>query len=459
MNDMTFKPGRQARSLAVTEKPVSDLTPYRNNARKHSKKQIHQIAESMRTFGFTVPVLVDAENRIIAGHGRVEAAKLLGLSMVPCIAIEDLSDEEKRAYVIADNRIAENASWDPDILKIELEELSGLDLSFDLEITGFEMAAIDTIIDGGDTAEKGLEKVLGKGARRSRPDPADQVPEEDRAKPSVTQPGMMWLMGEHRLFCGDALKPESYTELLGYGEWDKPEEVDLVFTDPPYNVPIEGHVSGLGAVIHREFAMASGEMTKEQFTGFLRKVFGACAASSKDGSIHYVCMDWRHMGEVLSAAEGIYPELKNLCVWNKDNAGMGSLYRSKHELVFVFKKGEAPHINNVKLGSGGRYRTNVWDYAGVNSFSGRDDLEMHPTVKPVALVADAIRDCSKRGGLVLDPFGGSGTTLIAAERTKRRARLIELDPHYCDTTVRRWQKLTGRRAVDALLGGEFEGSV
>jgi DNA modification methylase len=198
--------------------------------------------------------------------------------------------------------------------------------------------------------------------------------------------------------------------------------------------------------------MASGEMSEAEFTTFLRTIFQQCAGVSKDGSIHYVCMDWRHMGEVLAASKGPYSELKNLCVWNKDNGGMGTLYRSKHELVFVFKKGAAPHTNNVQLGAGGRYRTNVWDYAGVNSFSGREDLEMHPTVKPIALVADAIRDCSHRGGIVLDPFGGSGTTLIGAERTTRKARLIEIDPHYCDTIVKRWEKLTGRRAENALLG-------
>jgi DNA modification methylase len=231
--------------------------------------------------------------------------------------------------------------------------------------------------------------------------------------------------------------------------------VDLVFSDPPYNVPIAGHVGGLGSVQHREFAMASGEMSQKEFTGFLKTVFGAMASVSRDGAIHFICMDWRHMAEVLDAAEGVYSELKNVCVWSKDNAGMGSLYRSRHEFVFVFKVGEAPHINHVQLGSKGRYRTNVWDYPGVNSFSGRDALELHPTVKPVALIADAIRDCSNRNGIVLDPFGGSGSTLIAAEKTTRRARLIEIDPLYADTIVRRWQALAGKKAIEAKSGAPF----
>lgn len=265
-------------------------------------------------------------------------------------------------------------------------------------------------------------------------------------------------MGEHRLLCADSTSARSYDDLLGLGRERGREDVDLVFTDPPYNVPIAGHVSGLGKMAHREFAMASGEMSEAEFTTFLHTIFAECARVSSDGSIHFVCMDWRHMSEVLGAAQGVYSGLKNLCVWNKDNAGMGSLYRSKHELVFVFKKGEEPHVNNVNLGAAGRYRTNVWDYPGVNSFSGRDDLDMHPTVKPVSLVADAIRDCSHRGGIVLDPFGGSGTTLIAAERTKRKARLIEIDPHYCDTTVRRWQALTGGTAFDAVFEERFVAS-
>lgn len=438
------------RDLQVTERNIAGLKPHPKNARTHSNRQLHQIAKSIETFGFTVPVLIDGQGIILAGHGRVAAARKMGLRSVPTILIDDLSEAQKRAYVIADNRIAQLSGWDADLLADELKNLAehaeGLD--FDLEATGFDWGEIDVLISGGDTEEKGRAKILGKAAaRKSRPGPEDRILEPDNRRPPVSSPGTLWRLGEHRLFVGDSTAKVSYESVLRRedGSFDS---VDLVFTDPPYNVPIDGHVSGLGAIQHREFAMASGEMSEAQFTGFLRTVFGLMAAASRDGAIHFVCMDWRHMGEVLEASKGVYAELKNLCVWNKDNAGMGSLYRSKHELVFVFKNGTAPHINHVELGSKGRYRTNVWDYPGVNTFSGQAALEMHPTVKPVALIADAIRDCSNRNALVLDPFGGSGSTLIAAERTGRKACLIEIDTRYADTIVRRWQDLTGDEAVD-----------
>lgn len=230
----------------------------------------------------------------------------------------------------------------------------------------------------------------------------------------------------------------------------------MVFTDPPYNVPIDGHVCGKGSIKHREFEMATGEMSQGEFTGFLTQSMKLASAYSDNRSIGFYCMDWRHMGEILEAARFNKFELKNLCVWVKDNGGMGSLYRSRHELVFVFKHGEDKHINNVELGKHGRNRTNVWEYAGVNSMrAGRmEELSMHPTVKPINLVADAIKDCSKRGGIILDPFGGSGTTLIAAEKTGRIARLIELDPHYCDVIIQRWEELTGEKAVREECGDE-----
>ena len=239
------------------------------------------------------------------------------------------------------------------------------------------------------------------------------------------------------------------------------DKAQMIFTDPPYNVPIDGHVSGLGKVTHREFACASGEMSKSQFTDFLQETFGHLANNSVDGSIHFVCMDWRHIIEVTAAGDASYSELKNLCVWNKTNGGMGSLYRSKHELVFIYKNGKACHINNVELGRHGRYRTNVWDYAGANAFSTHrdEDLLLHPTVKPTALISDAILDCSKRKGLILDPFGGSGSTLIAAEKTGRAARIIELDAHYVDVIIKRWQTLTSGNAVHAETSETFESMI
>ncbi|MEM9086342.1 MAG: DNA methyltransferase [Pseudomonadota bacterium] len=408
----------------LEHRSIADLKPAVRNARTHSKAQIKQIADSIEQFGFTNPVLMDAADRIIAGHGRVEAAKLLGLETVPTLRLDHLSDAQVHAYVLADNKIAENAGWDEELLALELQYLDSLDLDFDLTITGFEMAEIDAML------------VLD-------PDTEEENVPEPSEGPAVTRPGDLWLIGEHRLYCGDATKPGSYEALF---EGSKPAQ--MIFTDPPYNVPISGHVCGLGSVQHREFEMAAGEMSGEQFEAFLRSVCDNLAASSIDGSIHYICMDWRHMGEVLRAGEAAYDELKNLCVWSKTNGGMGSLYRSQHELVFVFKNGTKPHINNVKLGKHGRYRTNVWEYAGINSFGENRDEELatHPTVKPVKLVEDAILDCSKRGGIILDAFAGSGTTLIAAHRAGRVGYGLELDPAYCDVIVKRMQAETGLKA-------------
>jgi DNA modification methylase len=408
--------------------PVDRLPACKNNARMHSRKQVRQIAQSITRFGFCNPVLIDDVNTIIAGHGRVQAAKLLGFEAVPALRLSHLSDADKRAYVIADNRLAELAGWDKEILAIELQGL--IDLNFEVELTGFDVGTIDIILDDADDAR---DKSTG---------PEDEIPDTG-STPAVTQTGDLWQLGQHRLLCGDACDDVAYQKLL---DGDKAE---IVFTDPPYNVPIHGHVCGLGAIRHRDFAMASGEMTSEAFTDFLTSVFDRLAAYTIDGSIHYICMDWRHMAEMLAAGNSVYAELKNLCVWSKSNAGMGSFYRSQHELVFVWKSGTAPHVNNFELGQHGRSRTNVWEYPGISTARrGRlDELAMHPTVKPVALVADAIKDCSRRKGIVLDPFVGSGTTLIAAERTGRRARAIEIDPAYVDVAVRRWQSFTGKSAV------------
>jgi DNA modification methylase len=424
--------------LEVVYRPVSELNPRANNPRTHSKKQLEQIAASIRTFGFTNPVLIDAADGVIAGHGRIEAARMLGMTMVPTIRLAEMSEAQVRAYVIADNRLAELAGWDRELLAIEFAWLGTLDLEFDLSVTGYDLPEIDLMIGELDAKPDESASTL------------DHVPEASDG-PSVTRPGDVWIMGPHRLICCDALVAETYVRLMAG------EKAQMVFTDPPYNVPITGHVTGLGKVQHREFAMAAGEMSREEFTAFLAAVMRQLVSVSQDGAIHFVCMDWRHMAEVLGAGEAIYTELKNLCVWAKTNGGMGSLYRSQHELVFVFKAGTGRHINNVELGRFGRYRTNVWSYAGVNSFgAGREDLELHPTVKPVDLVADAIRDCSHRGGIVLDAFGGSGTTLLAAENTGRAGRAIEIDPAYCDVIVRRMAESCQLRAVLEATGQSFE---
>lgn len=419
--------------LKIVNRDPGQLTAYSGNARTHSAKQIAQIAASIKKFGFVNPVLISADGVVIAGHGRVEAAKQLGLSEVPTIELAHLSDAERRAYIIADNRLAELAGWNQDILSIEMKLLVEQDLDFDLEITGFETAELDFLLDGDD----------------GETDPDDSLP-ETMPEVAVTQGGDIWQLGDHRLICGDAQRPETYAALM------LDDRARMVFTDPPYNVKISGHVCGSGTIQHREFAMASGEMTQADFTRFLMSALGSMSSVSLDGAIHFVCMDWRHIGELQKAGSGIYSEQKNTIVWKKTNGGMGTFYRSQHELIFAYKVGTAPHINTFGLGDTGRYRTNVWEYPGVNSFgANQKDLELHPTVKPVALVSDAIKDVTRRGDIVLDGFGGSGTTLIAAERCGRIAMLVEIDPLYCDVICRRYAALSGDEAVLEGTGESF----
>jgi DNA modification methylase len=429
-------------NLAIQYVSPDRLRPYPGNARSHSRKQLKLIENSIKRFGFTNPILVTDDFEVIAGHGRLQAAKSIGMQLVPVVAISSLSDADKKALVIADNRIAELSNWDRDILAIEYQGLE--DLQFDdIEVTGFSLGEIDTILD-----EASEKKPVGPG-------PEDDLPPVVAAP--VSRKGDLWILGSHRLLCGDARSDGDYARLL------EGEIADLVLTDPPWNVRIDGNVSGLGRVRHDEFAMASGEMSEAEFTDFLSIFLGCAKAHSRGGAILFVFMDWRHLFELTCAGRQQDLILKNLVVWAKDNAGMGTFYRSKHELVFVFKNPDGGHINTFELGQHGRYRTNVWEYAGVNTFrAGRlDELAMHPTVKPVAMLADAIRDVTKRAAIVLDPFAGSGSTLIAAEKTGRRARCIEYEPKYCDVIVRRWQAYTGKAATfegTELTFEDFEGA-
>jgi DNA modification methylase len=417
---------------------IARLRPSARNARTHSGKQINQIARSIERFGFTNPVLVDDWNNIVAGHGRVAAAGKLGHREVPCLRINRMSDADRRAYVIADNKLALNAGWDVEILAIELADL--IELDFEIGHTGFDQPEIDRILFD---AQEASVKPAGR---------EDDYPPSPEVGDAVTKVGDLWELGRHRLLCGDAKDPDIIDQLM------EGAKADMVFTDSPYNVPIAGHVVGLGRIRHREFAEASGEMSIPEFTGFLTTAFEGIERACRNGAIVFTCMDWRHLREVLDAGHAVFNELKNICVWSKSNAGMGTFYRSQHEMVLAWKVGDAPHTNNFGLGDKGRYRTNVWSYPGVNTFKAdrMTELASHPTVKPVALVADAIRDVSNRGEMVLDVFGGSGTTLIAAERTGRIARLLEIDPTYCDVTVRRWEKLTGKRATLSGSGRSFE---
>jgi DNA modification methylase len=376
----------------------------------------------MREFGFTNPVLIDEAAVLIAGHGRLRAATELGLAEVPTILLECLSDAQKKALRLADNKIALNAGWDLELLRLELTDLGTLDVDFDLSLTGFASGEVDAIL-------------------KAAQDPDDEVMPAVPAEPR-SRGGDVWVLGEHRIGCGDGRDAEFLRRVLGADTF-----VDAAFLDPPYNVQINGHANAKGR--HREFAMASGEMSELQFGKFLQETLGAAAQVSRPGAVHFVCMDWRHLDDVSAASREAYDALLNICVWNKSNAGMGSLYRSKHEMVFVFRVGGAPHANMVELGRYGRNRTNVWDYPSVNSMAGsrREDLALHPTVKPVAMVADAFQDVTSRGDVVFDMFLGSGTSLIAAQRCGRRFRGCDIDPAYVDVAVERWVQMTGGTAT------------
>lgn len=423
------KAPHEPRELQIAYEKATSLKPDPKNARVHGADQLIRLKRSLTTFGFITPIVADVAGKIICGHARWVAATELGLPTVPVIRVEHLSAVQLRAFAIADNRLTDLSEWNDQALALQLKELSELDLDFSVEATGFSLPEIDVRIEA-----------LGTSAET---DAADEIPE---ALPHpVSRLGDLWYLGDHRVLCGNAIDLSAYERLCGT------DKANMVFTDPPYNVPIDGHVSGKGKARHREFAMAAGEMTPAEFRSFLTATAGALATHSAPGSLHYICMDWRHLDEILAAIRTAFASLVNLCVWVKTNGGMGSLYRSQHELVLVAKNGRSPHLNNVQLGRFGRNRTNVWTYASVNQF-GRDGDEgnlaaLHPTVKPVALVADAILDATKRGDMVLDPFLGSGSTLIAAERTGRRCFGIEIDPVYVDTIIRRWERFTGKRAL------------
>lgn len=410
-------------NLNIQNIAIARIREYKNNPKLHNRVQITKIRESIREFGFINPVLLDENLEIIAGHGRVAAARDMGMHDVPAIILSHLTDAQKRAYRIADNKLTELGKWSIDLLNLEFTELSKLDLNFDLDITGFETGEIDLILDGAGTSDP-------------KNDMVPPLTDDDRR----CKRGDIWRLGRHTIICGDALKSESYAAIMGG------DKAQMVLTDAPYNVRVK-NIGSMGRIKHDEFAMASGEMTSDEFTEFLGTFMRHAKTYSADGALHYFFMDWKHVREIGTAAASVYDEFKNICVWNKTNGGMGSLYRSKHELCFIYKSGHAPHINNIELGAHGRYRTNVWDYAGANAFGGaKDDLKLHPTVKPVAMLRDAILDVTRRGDIVLDCFLGSGSTLIACELTGRICRGIEIEEKYCDITIKRFETLTGQKA-------------
>jgi DNA modification methylase len=419
----------------VVWRPLGALREFPCNPRRHPEDQIAALMKSIRRF-WTNPILVDETGTILAGHGRWEAAKRLGMTKVPTVTVSGLSNSDKRAVVIADNRLPEQAVWDFDLLRGHFQDLIKLD--FDVELTGFSTGEIDLLMDGAQ--------------QQSVPaDLADDLTGLVSRRPAISQLGDVWQLGRHRLACGDGRHRETYEQLLSG------ERAEMMVTDLPYNGRISGHAISRSKVRNREFAMGSGEMPPAAFRGFLYQFISCAISCSCDGAIHYIFMNWRHLHELLGTALPLYSEWKNLLVWNKSRAGQGSFYRSKHELIAVFKSGAGSHINNFRPGGQGRYRTNVLDYPSVNSLdpARRGDLELHPTLKPTALIADLIRDCSRRNGVILDPFGGSGTTILAAERTGRIARVVELDPLHVDVAVRRWEKLTGIQARHANTGLTF----
>ena len=417
---------KKINTLKVDYIKLEDIFKYQRMLKKPKPKQAEKAKRFLREFGFIMPIAVDQNRTIVIGEIFFTAAKELGYDSLPVVLIDHLSEAQIKALRIAYDRIHEDAEWDRAALRLEFEELQILIPDMDLTLTGFDMPEIEAVLNFDIEADT---------------DPLNAIPDIDEGHARV-KTGDLYKLGDHMLYCGDALESKSYEVLLG----DK--KADMVFTDAPYNVKIDGHVGNSGSIQHREFVMASGEMSTDEFTVFLTRAHHEMAEHCRDGAILFSCMDWRHMEEMLTAARKNSLEFKNLCVWAKDNGGMGSLYRSQHELVFVFKKGKGKHVNNVELGQHGRYRTNVWTYPGVNSFAGEgnESLKLHPTVKPVAMVADAMLDCSNRGDIILDPFGGSGTTLIAAEKTKRKAALIELDPLYCNVIIKRWEDMTEQTA-------------
>jgi DNA modification methylase len=421
--------------IQIEHRAVGDLALDPRNPRQHSQRQINQIADSIREFGFVMPVVIDDTGQVVIGHGRVLAAKKLAMPRIPVVEIRHLSKAQMKALRIADNRLAQHAHWDERLLGESFLEIKELDLEFDLSVTGFSLPEIDLTLQELHEAE--TEKTQ---------DDADAI-----TGVPVCEAGDVWELDGHRLHCGDATSEAAFDILM------KEHLADVVFVDPPYNVKVDGHVSGKGKMRHREFAQGSGELTKDEFTRFLTNSCALLAKHSVDGAINYVCMDWRHADELQAAGRDVYSELKNIAVWVKDNPGMGSLYRSQHEFVFVFKSGTGRHTNNIELGKNGRNRTNIWRYdsASTQARKGNNLLALHPTAKPVELVMDALLDCSHRGQIVLDSFLGSGTTLLAAERTGRICRGIELDPLYIDTAIRRWQNLTGRDAVRTSDGKRF----
>jgi DNA modification methylase len=420
-----------APGLELIMAPTDRLKPASRQVRRRDAVQGAKIDASVAKFGICRPVLITADYTIVEGHGLWESAKRLGVTEIPCIVIDHLDANELRLLRIALNRLGETGAWEVDALRIEFEELTLL--GEDLVLTGFEMAEIDTLLL--EDSEAGDDEL-------------DAPPSPPLV--AISQPGDIWVLGDHRLIQGDARDPAVFSQLM-CGEL-----ATLILTDEPFNVPNLGHVTGNAD--HREFAVAHGEMSREEFSAFNCAWMSLALGHLADGGLLATFIDWRSIELVLECGRGLGLELLNLIVWAKTNGGQGSLWRSAHELLPVFKKGEAPHINNVELGKHGRWRSNVWTYPGASSLGSdsRDGLALHPTVKPRSLLEDALLDVTNRGDIVIDCFAGSGSTLLAAEAVGRRSRAVEIDGPYCDLIIQRWRQMTGHDAVLAATGETFE---
>ena len=421
-------------SLEIVEQSIDGLRAYEQSARTHNRRQYQKVLALIQKHGPVVPLIVDPNGIVVDGHLRLQCLKHLGYVTVPTVIVRSNSVADITAMRLAFNRIALDAGWDKQKLRHELQELILAD--YELDLTGFDAPEIDSVIEI-ETPSIGIV------------DEADPVVTPEKI--AVSRLGDTIVCGDHRILCGNALDRTALTNLLASAA------ARMVMTDPPYNLPIDGFVGGKGKIKHREFAVASGEMSDGDFIAFLKGYFEAAIAALVDGALLYVWMDWRHIDALIAAGKSTGLSLINVCAWAKTAAGMGSLYRSQHELCSVFKFGTAPHVNNVELGRHGRSRSNVWTARGMAGWGGdrNELLVLHPTVKPVRLLADAILDASKRGDIVLDSFLGSGSTLLACEEIGRRCYGVELDPLYVDVAVRRWQNATGKDAVFAETGEIF----
>ena len=425
--------------MEIKSVKIEEIKQNRKELRKFTDSEIEITTKVVKRFGFQVPIIIDNKNQVVLGAALLKAALNLNMEEVPVVEVQNLSEKELNTFTIAINKISMMGELDLENFAYDIQELLfDIDLNLTPEELGFSSIEMDNLLftcgfeDGDDKEDTPIVKDIEKVN-------------------VVAKIGDIIKLGRHILYCGDALQEESYQKLIG------DEKADLVITDPPYNVKIQGNVTKQKQ--HKDFVQASGEMTPEEFTKFLNNAFSRLKNFSTPSSLHYIFMDWKHLQEVQSATKDVYDKLLNICVWNKLKGGMGSFYRSQHEFCLVYKNKAGSYCNNIELGKNGRNRTNVWDYPGMSTSNkqAKKLRELHPTVKPVAMLMDIMLDASNYGDLVLDCFGGSGSTLMAAQECGRRARIIEISPEYCDIIIHRWEELTGEKHEIVSRGEDHHG--